>query len=242
KLCITSLLVQRDWDLVVPLLRVLKTRRLKVDTPRKEFLELYAAQCYEQMRAMLRTELGAEASIVMKRLSLFDSSLRELRAGRLPARGLLHILEPRIHWLIDLVLVDFVAYCDHGELKLSPGLSTADLPTLMSEAGLESLVTSHSKYLKKIALSDDADNPLAGGTTKHTSFEETLDDSIRLIGESTGRFVPVDIVADRVWYLALASGNAVSRSSIIPMLQNLGYPLFRSRGPSLGYLELRDKS
>jgi len=246
KFILAELLLMQDSDLTLPLLRILRNKALSTEASRTDLLRDYAEACVHRMELVLKEAALSEAEVntAFKRLRFFESNFEQLEAGGKPSRGLLHMLDPRLHWLIDLLLVDFHAFCEHGMLStvsLFPD-SVFESP-IVEKTETESIITHYSYYLRKLPLDDFNEGLVSMPPTNEHTSEGLLKHSIASLAPMFGRLIPIDVVVDRAWSVALSiMKKPPSRSLLNETIYEIGYPTYRDWRSGSGYLEVRRKN
>lgn len=231
KLLSTYLLIENDKNLIIPLVITLRDTNANsriINT--REFQLRYIrniVNTYQQLLSGISS--SNEYSALAKRLNFFYKNLNLLENGQPSTRGLLHMIEPRINWLLDLSLTDHNILCNSG------GLYPIEAWSDLSLSPHESLKndTFFKNYLGYIK--DKNENLAANFQNMDVSDIITL--SIKILQKDTGEMLLVEDVLLLAWILCNSGDhNYVGLNDVLKIMET-DHTIYRRKMAGLGLIQ-----
>jgi hypothetical protein len=235
KLFFTDNLLKRDAIFTIPILKSLKEVEVSSQTGflNKEFLEACANNLFNFSSDIFNTELIEDdaARSYVKRLKFLERNQIRLKNKNIPTRGFLHIIEPRIHWFIDLILIDYYLFCEEGQIRPFKFLfGPIDQPINQQH---EILMEKYFDYLLSL---NEINAPL------YSQNKKTLDEIIDLAIEELRKYYPKLIPLESAITLIQIMGSITTSKYI--MSKNIfnklteKYVILRDWKPMEGFLDV----
>jgi hypothetical protein len=171
-----------------------------------------------------------EARIQIKRLNFFQENQSRLENNNEPTRGFLHIIEPRIHWLIDLLLINNSVFCQDGKIQPADFLSNSFNYTKNNQ---EMIITKYFDYLLSLK---GTDNRYQNNIS--ISFDETIEYAIGELKKYYPRLVPLESAVLLIQILeSTKSGKFIPSDDILQKLKQK-YTILRDWNEEEGFLDV----
>ena len=238
KFILAKRILQKDWDLFVPLLRISLRNGLNLNSNlRGQLLSEYAKRCITQMeKALDQVDLSdIEFNLLSNRLDFYYKNLDRINSGISPSRGLIHTMEPRVHWIVDLLFCSFESLSKDGIIKINNNVIEKNLNLARpTESDIQSILSAYAADIRKMPVNDNYQELTL---SNENTLQQVITDSIKVLSESLGKFIPVDILVDRVWSILMVFFN-ISQEEIFDKLSSMGLNIYRDWRTENGYVNV----
>ena len=232
KLLSTYLLIEKDRDLIVPLVTTLKKIQPLCQMVDTKILQLEYARNLQSTFLQILTEItttsGYAASV--KRVNFFRKNVELLEAGQPSTRGLKHMIEPRINWLLDLALVDCQLLCDSGHIK-PINIWNEVGPVASSGCKNDAFFSKYAQYIGDLS-PEKTESPF-----KRMSQSEILALSVKILQKETQQLLLVESVLVLAWLLLNSRQTSyVSFNDILSSIEDT-FVIYRRKMEGLGFIQ-----
>lgn len=247
KLLFACIMIKKDSDLLTPLataLRIVKPRCGEVDTKQ---LRLEYSRSLESL--FLKTlERGAlspvDLTTYVRRYEFFQRNVRLLEEGIEPTRRLKHMIDSRVNWLLDLILVDQCELCYNGLIIPTDFwriLETqAKLDDLSQSDVLDQFFEAYKKHLdsQETPFEDRNIRDERGNFIRLMSVKETIDMVLRSLGKVYRELVMIEAILLMTWAICNGYGTRyVGSKEILTTIEN-EYVTYRRKMTGLGFVQV----
>ena len=202
---------------------------LKIDTVRTKIQHAFAKSLLDSMRFVIQTQIGTPESLELlsERILFVKKNYELLEQNRKPTRGLLHLIDPRIHWFYDLELVDLSELCKNGNVTLSDfwnhGISSREefLHRIISDP--DSLFYS---YARRYSSGMNEPNPMI-----------VIRRHLGILSDFYPRLVPLSALNILAKIELARKGTRLTEENLITHLQAEGIYLFRGFDGTIQFVE-----
>ena len=227
-------LLNLDGIFLLPILKSLDETDVSSSTGflNKEFLTVCSINLSENFLNTLNTEhlKPQEARIQIKRLNFFEENRKRLESNQEPTRGFLHLIEPRVHWLIDLLLMDHLSFCQEGRIKPAKFLLNS---FNFSKKDQELLIKKYFEYLMDLQIEK---------TLNKEEYQRNLDNTIEYaIGELKkyySRLIPLDTIVILIQTIGSTNSGIFIPSDEILIRLKEKYSILRDWNADEGFLDV----
>jgi hypothetical protein len=235
KVLLFTRLLQVDDIFIVPLLKVLSILPLSRNRwiADKEFNSLFAKTVIDYLSTGFLETISEKPTTLLNKYKFIKHNLSLLEQGEEPTRGFLHMVEPRVHWLIDLGAIDSFAFFNRGEIRsYTSKAELANYSFLSDDFSTNPLVTTFVEHLVK------------DKTPRHASIPKEellpiLQSAIQNLREAYPNLVPVEaIVASVFASSAVKFGKTIPYQIILDMIEN-EFSIYRGYRSGLGFIDTK---
>jgi hypothetical protein len=232
KLLSTYLLIERDRNLTLPL--VMTIRKLapscqKIET--NEFRFEYAKNLTQTYSDILREYSDSvDYPNYVRRYESFKKITERLEGGQEPSRSLEHIIEPRINWLIDLVLIDPDTLCSSGALQpldIWDSLDSVSHKSFDDDAFFRKYIDYVLKRFGRLKLPDSRSGP-----------EAAVDLALGIMKKEFGDLVLIDAALIMAWLLHnCAQDHYLTFNEVLQEIER-NRPVYSRKMGGLGFVRV----
>jgi len=235
KLLFTRLIIEKDGDLTIPLVIALDKVNpscLEVNTKQ---LQLEYAKTLKQAFAKI-LEFGLPNShdyiTYVKRYEFFERNIELLDKGLQPTRGLKHMIDSRVNWLLDLQLVDYKLLCNKGRIRPLPILKRQMV--LINQKALENeeFYKGYVEYLRKQGIIPE--KPF----TKGEGVNELVDTALGILAKEYKDLLLIEAVLLMSWSLCNTRLRRYTSSYRILDVIRKKYITYRRKMEGLGFIKV----
>jgi hypothetical protein len=172
-----------------------------------------------------------EVQSYVKRLKFFELNQYKISSNDKPTRGFLHMMEPRIHWLIDLLLIDNNQFCKNAIIKPANFLlKYFDNPNFQ----YEDLMTNYYAYL--LTLESSNNSIISSDNYEDDNNSITL--AINELKNYYPKLIPLNTTIDLIQIISSIQEDIFVPASKI--LENLTktYTILRDWNPKEGFIDI----
>lgn len=227
-------LLKKDALFIIPILKSLNEVEVSVQTGLKnnDFLMKCANNLFNfssnsfEMNS-LRSE---EIQSYIKKLKFFELNQNKISIRDRPTRGFLHLIEPRIHWFIDLLLIDNNQFCKNGTIKPANFLlDFLDTPNIQ----YEDLMANYNEYLFNQNSTDYSNN-----IQNQYTLDYSIDIAINELKFYYPKLIPLNPAITLIQIICSAQADKFVTSKKILERLNQRYTILRDWNPREGFLDL----
>lgn len=241
KLILLQQILRRDSSYILPLIYTIGNldETPKINNIRRTVMRPYAENLLRAFEYSLNMPgmPHDSAKAMYGRIPFIRRNIRLMKDGRVPRRGFLHLIDPRLNWLYDLDLVDTDRFCRDGAVVISGfwPFGDNDLVDFMKTTIREQddLFDNFAKIqASRYQLKEDI----------KPNLEAVLDYALKPLEKRFDRLIPMSTVRLLVTSTSLCYGFHPKRSDIIGELKCRGYSIYRDYMAGEGYIERRNSS
>jgi hypothetical protein len=165
-----------------------------------------------------------------------------VRNGKAPTRGFLHMIEPRIHWLIDLSVIDKIDFFEKGVISPGGSLKNLDIKMKSFEDYKIKKIDIMRQYLRMII----TDNPNAEAVPCsfdpilfRSKVEDAIQSTVYTLSSSYTTMIPLDaVIIPSMILSSLSLGELVSEEIIVEEMKKK-YTIYRDYLSGPGFLSVK---
>jgi len=226
-------LFKKDSLFIVPILKSLNEVEVSAHTGliNKQFLMNCANNMFNFSSNSFDMNLKPEeVQSYVKKLKFFELNQYKISTADGPTRGFLHLIEPRIHWLIDLLLIDNDQFCKNGIIKPAKFLlDFLDNPTV----NYDDLMDDYNKYLFNSNLTDNLND-----VQNQFAMYDSIDIALNELKFYYPKLVPLNPTLDLIQIISSARRDTFISSKNILENLNQKYTILRDWDPREGFIDL----
>ena len=228
-------LLKKDALFIIPILKSLNEAEVSSQTGiiNNEFLSICAKNLFDFSSNSFEMNFlkPVEVQSYVKRLKFFELNQYKISSNDKPTRGFLHMMEPRIHWLIDLLLIDNNQFCKNAIIKPANFLlKYFDNPNFQ----YEDLMTNYYAYL--LTLESSNNSIISSDNYEDDNNSITL--AINELKNYYPKLIPLNTTIDLIQIISSIQEDIFVPASKI--LENLTktYTILRDWNPKEGFIDI----